>query len=161
MAEFVQSKMTVFQPDGTIFGSPEFLEKRWDDYCNTPKDSCHCIKEPFLMFPKGTNDSEICKWFDKMYPDGLLVLIKKRMEKKYGEEYVKNWDIFEKQLNTVNVAHLICTPPDLARTREFQAESRGHRMSIRPVDDAACLTEEDKKRLLQEFVADEEENCEL
>lgn len=51
--------------------------------------------------------------------------------------------------------------PDLARTREFQAESRGHRMSIRPVNDAACLTEEDKKRLLQEFVADEEENCEL
>ena len=40
-------------------------------------------------------------------------------------------------------------------TREFQAESRGQRMSIQPVDDAACLTEEDKKRLLLEFAKEE------
>lgn len=58
MAEFMQSKMTVIQPDGTILGSPEFLEKYWDEYCNAPKDDCWRIKEPFLMFPKGTNDSE-------------------------------------------------------------------------------------------------------
>lgn len=50
---------------------------------------------------------------------------------------------------------------DVNRTREFQAEGRGHRMSIQPVDDAACLTEEDKKRLLQEFAVYEEENREF
>lgn len=61
MAEFMQSKMTVIQPDGTILGSPEFLEKYLDEYCNAPKDDCWRIKEPFLMFPKGTNDSEICE----------------------------------------------------------------------------------------------------
>ena len=131
--------------------SPESLEKYWDEYCNTQKDDCRCIKEPFLMFPKGTNDLEICEWFNKMYPDGLLVLMKKRMAKKFGEEYVKNWDNFGKQLNTVDAAHLLCTPPDFARIRELQAKNRGHRMSIQPVDDAACLTEENKKRLLQEF----------
>ena len=31
MAEFMQSKMTVIQPDGTILGSPESLEKYWDE----------------------------------------------------------------------------------------------------------------------------------
>ena len=56
MAEFVQPKMTVIQPNGAILGSPEFLEKYWDEYCNTKKDDSHCIKESFLMFPKGTND---------------------------------------------------------------------------------------------------------
>ena len=151
MAEFAQSKMTVIKPDGAIFNSPESIEYYWDEYCNTKKDDRNCIKEPFLMFPKGTNDFEICEWFNKMYPAGLLELMKKRMVKKFGEEYVKNWDNFGKQLNTVDVSHLICTSPDLARTREFQAESRGHRMSIQPIDDAACLTEETKKRLLQEF----------
>ena len=151
MAEFVQFEMKVIQPDGTILGSPEFLEKYWDEYCNTTKDDSRCIKESFLMFPKGTNDFEICKWFDKMYPDGLLALMKKRMAKKFGEEYVKNWDNFGKQLYSVDAAHLICISPDLARTRELQANLRGQRAFIQCVDDAACLTEEDKKRLLQEF----------
>ncbi len=161
MAEFVQSEMKVIKPDGAILVSPESLEKYWDEYCSTSKDVCRCIKEPFLMFPKGTNDFEICEWFNKMYPGGLLELMKKQRTKIFGEECAKNWDIFEKQLNTVNVAHLICTPPDLARTREFQAESRGHRMSIQPIDDAAYLTEEDKKRLLQEFDVYKEENREF
>lgn len=151
MAEFVQSEMKVINPDGAILVSPESLEKYWDEYCNTPKDDSRCIKEPFLMFPKGTNDYEICKWFDKMYPDGLLALMKKRIIKKFGEEYGTSWLNLGKQLYSVDSAHLICTPPDLARTREFQTESRGRRMSIQPVDDSACLTEEDKKRLLQEF----------
>ena len=120
MAEFVQSEMKVIKPDeAIILLSPESLEKYWDKYCNALKDDCHCIKEPFLMFPKGTNDLEICKWFNKMYPDGLLALMKKRMAKKFGEEYVKNWDNFRKRLHSV--------------------------------DDTACLTEEDKKRLLLEF----------
>ena len=141
--------------------SPESLEKYWDEYCNAQKDDCRCIKEPFLTFPKGTNDFEICEWFNKMYPDGLLELMKKRIIKKFGEEYGTSWLNLGKQLYSVDYAHLICTSPDLARTREFQAESRGHRMSIQPVDDAACLTEEDKKRLLQEFAAYEEENREF
>ena len=149
MAEFMQSEMTVMKPDGAILGSPEALEKYWEEYCDAPKDDCYRIKEPFLMFPQGTNDFEICEWFNKMYPGGLLKLMEKRMVKKFGEE-------FGKQLFTVNVAHLICIPPDLAKTREFQAKSRGHRTSIQPVDDATCLTEEDKKRLLQEFAGDED-----
>ena len=133
MAEFEQSKMTVILPRKNhrgavaILVSPESLEKYWEEFCDAPKDDRHCIKEPFLMFPKGTNDFEICAWFDKMYPDGLLALMKKRMAKKFGEEYVKNWDNFEK------------------------------RMSIGLVDDVACLTEEDKKRLLLEFASDKEE----
>ena len=114
--------MTVIKPDETILVSPETLEEYWDEYCNTEKDDSLCIKELFLIFPKGTHDFEICEWFNKMYPDGLLVLTKKRMAKKFGEEYVNAWDIFKKQLNTVDVAHLICTPPDIDRTREFQAE---------------------------------------
>ena len=121
MAEFVQSKMKVIKPDGAILVSPESLEKYWDEFCDAPKDDCHRIKEPFLMFPKGTDDLKICAWFDKMYSGGLLALMKKRMAKKFGEEYVKNWDDFEK------------------------------RMSIGLVDDVVCLTEEDKKRLLLEF----------
>ena len=151
MAEFVQSKMTVIQSDGTILGSPESLEKYWDEYCSAPKDDHWCIKEPFLMFPKGTNDSEICEWFNKMYPGGLLALMKKRMAKKFGEKYVKNWDNFVKQLYSDDAAHLICISPDLARIREYQANLRGQRVFLQLIDDAACLTEEDKKRLLQEF----------
>lgn len=151
MAEFVQSEMTVMKPDGAILGSPESLEKYWDEYCNTPKDDGYCIKEPFLMFPKGTNDFEICEWFDKMYPYGLLELMKKRMAKKFGEEYVKNWDNFGKRMNWSSALYFVSTPPEIAKIRKFQAKSRGHRISIQPVDDAACLTEEDKKRLLQEF----------
>ena len=151
MAEFVQSEMKVIKPDGAILGSPESLEKYWDEYCNAPKDDCWRIKKPFLMFPKGTNDNEICEWFNKMYPGGLLALMKKRMAKKFGEEYVKNWDNFGKQLYSDDAAHLICISPDLARSREYQANLRGQRVFLQLVDDAACLTEEDKKRLLQEF----------
>ena len=125
MTEFVQSKMTVIKPDEAILISPESLEKYWDEYCNTPKDDCCCIKEPFLMFPKRTNDFEICEWFDKMYPDGLRALMKKRMAKKFGEEYINGWDNFRKQLHSV--------------------------------DDTACLTKEDKKRLLLEFSKEMEE----
>ena len=133
MAEFVQSKMTVILPRKNhrgavaILVSPESLEKYWEEFCDAPKDDCHCIKEPFLMFPKGTDDLKICAWFDKMYSGGLLALMKKRMAKKFGEEYVKNWDHFEK------------------------------RISIGLVDGVACLTEEDKKRLLLEFAANKEE----
>lgn len=127
MAEFIQPKMTAIKPDGAILVSPESLEKYWDAYCDAPKDNCYRIKEPFLMFPKETDEDEICAWFDKMYPGGLLELLKKRMAKKFGEDYVKVWDDFRK------------------------------RMSIQPVNDVACLTEEDKKRLLQEFAADKEE----
>ena len=151
MPEFVQSEMTVIKPDGAILVSPESLETYWDKYCNTKKDDNYCIKEPFLMFPKGTNDSEICKWFDKIYPGGLLELTRKRQIKRFGEDYVKTWEKIGKRMRSAGASYFLSTPPDLARTREFQAESRGHRMSIQPVDDAACLTEEDKKRLLQEF----------
>ena len=148
MAEFVQSKMTVITHDGAILGSPESLEKYWDEYCNIPKDDGRCIKEPFLMFPKGTNDFEICEWFNKMYPDGLLALMKKRIEKKFGEEYVASWENLGK---ASGVAVFVSDSPDLVRTRELQANLRGQRTVIQPVDDAACLTEETKKRLLQEF----------
>lgn len=117
--------------------SPESLEKYWDKYYNALKDDSNCIKEPFLMFPKGTNDFEICEWFNKMYPDGLLALMKKRMTKKFGEEYVKNWDNFRKQLHSVDVA------PDFARIRELQANLRGQRALIQLVDEAACLTAEE------------------
>ena len=144
MAEFVQSKMTVILPRKNhrgavaILVSPKSLEKYWEEFCDSPKDDRHCIKEPFLMFPKGTNDLEICAWFDKMYSGGLLALMKKRMAKKFGEEYVKNWDDFEK-----TVAHLICTSPDFDRTREF------HECSC--IDDTIYFAEEYKKWLLQEF----------
>lgn len=140
--------MTAIEPDRTIFGSPESLEKHWDEYCNAPKDERYCIKEPFLMFPKGTSDFEICEWFNKMHPGGLPELMKKRMVKKFGEKYATS---FENLIKASRVAVFISDSPDLARTCEFQAENRGHRMSIQPVDDAACLTEEDKKRLFQEF----------
>ena len=146
MAEFMQSEMTVIKPDGAILVSPESLETYWDEYCDVPKDDCLCIKEPFLIFPKGTNYLEICEWFNKMYPDGVLELIKKQMAKKFGEEYVNNWDIFVKPLDSVDAAHLICTSPDFDRTREF------HECSC--IDDTIYFTEEYKKWLLQEF-ADE------
>ena len=151
MAEFVQSKMTVIQPDGTILGSPESLEKYWNEYCNAPKDDCWCIKEPFLMFPKGTNDNEICEWFNKMYPGGLLELTRKRQIKRFGEDYVKTWEKIGKRMRSAGASYFLSTPPDLARTRELQANLRGQRAFLQPVDDAACLTEEDKKRLLQKF----------
>lgn len=64
---------------------------------------------------------------------------------------MKTWENVLKRTALVGTSYFLSIPPDLARTREFQAESRGHRMSIQPVDDTACLTEEDKKRLLQEF----------
>lgn len=126
--EFVQPEMKVIKPDRAILRSPESLEKYWDEFCNTQKDDYHCIKEPFLMFPKGTNDLEICKWFNKMYPDGLLVLMKKRLTNKFGEEYVKDWE----RLGII-------------------LENNTH------FNDALNLTEEDKKRLLKEFAADKEE----
>ena len=151
MPEFVQSEITVIKPDGAILVSPESLETYWDKYCNTKKDDNYCIKEPFLMFPKGTNDSEICKWFNKMYPGGLLELTRKKQIKRFGEDYVKTWENVGKRMRSAGTSYFLSISPDLARTREFQAKSRGHSMSIQPVDDAACLTEEDKKRLLQEF----------
>jgi hypothetical protein len=157
MAEFVQSEMKVIKPDEAILGSPESLEKYWEEYCNTQKDDDYCIKEPFLIFPKGTNEFEICEWFNKMYPNGLLELMRKRQIKRFGEDYMKALENVLKRTALVGTSYFLSIPPDLTSTREFQAESRGHRMSIQPVDDAACLTEEDKKRLLKEFA--EESNA--
>lgn len=154
MPNFVQSEMKVIKPDGAIFGSPETLEKLFDDFTKIPKNkrvNVGRIKKRFLWWPRWTPDDEIYAWFDKMYPDGLLALMKKRMAKKFGEEYVKNWDNFIKPLYSVDAAHLICISPDLARTREYQAKHRGQQVSIPTVDDTGYLTEEDKKRLLQEF----------
>ena len=151
MSNFVQSEMKAIKPSRAILVSPESLEKYWDEYCNTPKDDCRCIKEPFLMFPTGTNDFEICEWFNKMYPDGLLELMRKRQIKRFGEDYMKTWENVLKRTNLIGTSYFLSIPSDLAKIREFRAESRGHRMSIQPIDDAACLTEEDKKRIIQEF----------
>ena len=141
MPNFVQSEIKVIKPDGAILVSPESLEKYWEEYCNAPKDDDYCIKEAFLIFPKGTNEFEICEWFNKMYPDGLLELMKKRQIKRFGEDYMKTWENVLKQTALVGTSYFLSIPSDQARTREFQ--------------DATCLTEEDKKRLLQEFAEEE------
>ena len=154
MPEFVQSEMTVIKPDGAILVSPESLEKLFDDFTKIPKNkrvNVGRIKKRFLWWSRWTPDDEIYAWFDKMYPGGLLELTRKRQIKRFGEDYVKTWEKIGKRMRSAGASYLLSVPPDLARTREFQAKSRGHRMSIQPVDDAACLTEEDKKRLLQEF----------
>lgn len=154
MAEFVQSKMIIIEPDGAILVSPETLEKLFDDFAKIPKNkrvNVGRIKKRFLWWPRRTQDDEIYAWFDKMYPGGIQELMKKNMAKRFGEEYIKCWNTLREKINLADVSFLISTPPELARVREYQAKRRGQRMSIQPVDDAACLTEENKKRLLQEF----------
>lgn len=154
MAEFVQSKMKIIKPDEATLLSSETLEKLFDDFAKIPKNkrvNVGRIKKRFLWWPRWTLDDEIYAWFDKMYPGGLQKLMKKNMAKRFGEEYIKCWNTLREKINFADVSFLIGTPPDLARTRELQAKSRCYRMSILPVDDVACLTEEDKKRLLQEF----------
>ena len=50
MPNFVQSEMKVIKPDGAIFGSPETLEKLFDDFTKIPKNKIgiillnHCIQ---------------------------------------------------------------------------------------------------------------------
>lgn len=154
MPNFVQSEMKVIKTDGAILVSPESLEKLFDDFTKIPKNkrvNVGRIKKKFLWWPRWTPDDEIYAWFDKMYPSGLQELMKKNMAKRFGEEYIKCWNTLREKINLADVSFLIGTPPELARTREHQAKRRGQRMSIQPVDDAACLTEENKKRLLQEF----------
>lgn len=154
MPNFVQSEMKVIKPDRAILGSPETLEKLFNDFTKIPTNkrvNVGRIKKRFLWWPRWTPDDEIYAWFDKIYPGGLQELMKKNMAKRFGEEYIKCWNTVKEKINLADVSFLIGTPPELARTREYQAKRRGQRMSIQPVDDAACLTEEDKKRLLQEF----------
>ena len=154
MAEFMQSKIIAIEPDGIIFGSPETLEKLFDDFAKIPKNkrvNVGRIKKRFLWWPRWTPDDEIYAWFDKTYPGGLQELMKKNMAKRFGEEYIKCWNTLREKINLADVSFLIGTPPELARAREYQAKRRGQQVSIPTADDTVCLTEEDKKRLLQEF----------
>lgn len=154
MAEFVQSKMTVIKPDGVILGSPETLEKLFDDFTKIPTNkrvNVGRIKKRFLWWPRWTQDDEIYAWFDKMYPGGLQELMKKNMTKRFGEEYIKCWNALKEKINLADVSFLIGTPPELARTRWYLAKHHGQQIGIPTCDDTARLTEEDKKRLLQEF----------
>ena len=136
----------------------ETLEKWFDEFAKIPKNkrvNVGRIKKRFLWWPRWTPDDEIYAWFDKMYPDGLLGLMKKRMAKKYGEDYVNNWDNIERPMKKVSLSYFISTPPDLARTREYQAKRHGQIVrspSENSIPD--ILTEEDKKRLLQEFATE-------
>jgi len=107
------------------------------------------IKSPTFEFYYMSMEDD--SWFDKMYPGGLLELMRKRQIKRFGEDYVKTLEKLGKRMTSAGASYFLSVPPDLARARKLQANLHGQRAVFQPVDDAACLTEEDKKRLLQEF----------
>lgn len=100
---------------------PEALEQFWEEFCSIKQDEDFNIKKEFLWFPAGTNESDICKWFDEKYPGGLYKLIKQRSVKKHGLEH---WEWCEKELERTRsfFSHLFSEPPELQLTRQRQKE---------------------------------------
>ena len=107
---------------------PDMLEKYYNDFAKLPKTHAGKIKKKFLHFPRWTQENYIFEWFDKNYPGGLLELMKKRM----GSNRCEEWEeLYNK--TRLGIALLVATPPELA--------------------DPIFLTDEDKKKLLQDFAA--------